>query len=41
MNYPSGKQDNTRLSPDGAKAVAALAVEGMKTWGLDLVKYLR
>lgn len=41
MNYPSGKQDNTHLSPDGAKAVAALAVEGMKACGLDLVKYLR
>lgn len=40
-HYPNGKQDNTHLSPDGAKTVAALAVAGMKEKVPALAKYLR
>lgn len=40
-HYPEGKKDNTHLSPEGAKAVATLAVEGMKEQKLGLTKYLR
>lgn len=40
-HYPDGKKDNTHLSPEGAKAIAALAVEGMKEKKLSLIKYLR
>lgn len=40
-HYPNGKKDDTHLSPEGARAVAALAVEGMKENKLPLTKYLR
>jgi len=40
-NYPNGIQDNTHFSPFGARVMAALAVEGIRTAGLDLAKHLR
>ena len=40
VNYPAGKIDNTHLSPAGAKAVAALVVEGIKETKLGLAKQL-
>ncbi|MDQ7947350.1 MAG: rhamnogalacturonan acetylesterase, partial [Pedobacter sp.] len=41
VNYPEGKKDNTHLSPQGAKAVAALVVEGIRENRLGLMKYLK
>jgi pectinesterase len=40
VNYPQGKKDNTHFSPEGAKQMAALAVEGIKELKLDLAKQL-
>jgi lysophospholipase L1-like esterase len=40
-NYPQGKKDDTHLSPEGAKRIAALAVEGVKELQLELTKYLK
>lgn len=40
-NYPQGKKDDTHLSPEGAKRIAALAVEGVKELQLGLTKYLK
>jgi lysophospholipase L1-like esterase len=39
-NYPDGKKDDTHLSPEGAKAIAALAVEGIKELKLELAERL-
>lgn len=39
-NYPQGKKDDTHLSPDGAKQIAALAVEQIKELRLELAKRL-
>jgi lysophospholipase L1-like esterase len=41
VNYPNGKKDDTHLSVDGAKQVAALAVKGIKELNLGLVKHLK
>lgn len=41
VNYPEGKKDNTHLSPAGAKAVAELAVEGMKELKLPFIGHLK
>lgn len=41
VNYPNGKQDNTHLSPEGAKQVAGLVVKGIKELKLDLAKKLK
>lgn len=40
VNYPEGKKDNTHLSPDGAKAVAALVAEGILETKSRLGSYL-
>lgn len=40
VNYPQGKIDNTHLSPDGAKIVAGLVVEGIKETKVPLAKHL-
>ena len=39
-NYPQGVDDNTHFSPEGARIMAALAVEGIRALGLDLVRAL-
>lgn len=41
VNYPTGKKDDTHLSPEGAKVIAALAVEGIKELKLSLAKKLK
>jgi len=41
VNYPTGKKDDTHLSPDGAKLVAGLVVEGIKELKLGLAKKLK
>lgn len=41
VNYPKGKKDDTHLSPDGAKEVAGLVVQGIKEKKLSLVKSLK
>lgn len=41
VNYPNGKKDNTHLSPEGAKQVAGLVVQGIKELKLSLVKSLK
>lgn len=41
VNYPKGKVDNTHLSPDGAKAVAALVVDGIRELKLSLNRKLK
>lgn len=41
VNYPLGKKDDTHLSPDGAKKVASLVVEGIKELKLNLAKKLK
>jgi lysophospholipase L1-like esterase len=41
VNYPEGKKDNTHLSPDGAKAVAALVQEGILETKTGLAGYLK
>ncbi len=40
VNYPQGKIDNTHLSPEGAKIVAGLVVEGIKETKIGLAKHL-
>lgn len=40
-NYPYGVEDDTHLSPFGAKKVAALAAEGLVETGCYLGKYLK
>ncbi|MFM6975542.1 MAG: rhamnogalacturonan acetylesterase [Sphingobacteriaceae bacterium] len=40
-NYPEGKQDNTHLSLEGAKQVAALVAEGIKETKTKLAKHLK
>ncbi|WP_235969767.1 rhamnogalacturonan acetylesterase [Pedobacter planticolens] len=40
VNYPTGKKDDTHLSPDGAKVVAGLVAEGIKEIKTDLAKHL-
>jgi lysophospholipase L1-like esterase len=40
VNYPTGKMDNTHLSPTGAKKIAALAVDGIVELKLELSKRL-
>ncbi|MRG47543.1 GntR family transcriptional regulator [Chitinophaga sp. SYP-B3965] len=40
-HYPEGVKDNTHLSPEGANAIAKLAVEGMRAQIPGLTKYLR
>lgn len=40
VNYPKGKKDDTHLSPDGAKAYASLAAEGLRENKLPLAKFL-
>jgi lysophospholipase L1-like esterase len=39
--FPKGKKDDTHLQWDGAKAIAALAVEGFKELDLPLANYLK
>ncbi|MDQ1140642.1 rhamnogalacturonan acetylesterase [Pedobacter agri] len=41
VNYPKGKKDDTHLSPDGAKEIAGLAVQGMRESKLGLAKHLK
>ncbi len=41
VNYPTGKKDNTHLSPEGAKTIAGLVVKGIKDVKLDLAKKLK
>lgn len=41
VNYPNGKKDDTHLSPDGAKAVANLAAEGLREQHIELADYLK
>lgn len=40
VNYPKGKMDNTHLSPEGAKVVAGLVVDGIKETKTALAKHL-
>lgn len=40
-NFPDDIEDNTHFSPDGAEAMAVLAIEGFIELQLPLVKYLR
>lgn len=40
-NYPEGVEDNTHLNVEGAQAVAALAVQGLKELKLELVDDLK
>ncbi|MCW5849694.1 MAG: rhamnogalacturonan acetylesterase [Anaerolineae bacterium] len=39
-NYPDGIEDNTHFSPEGASAMAALAVQGIQWLGLGLADNL-
>ncbi|RYF26140.1 MAG: rhamnogalacturonan acetylesterase [Flavobacteriales bacterium] len=41
VNYPKGKKDDTHLSPEGAKEIAGLAVQGMRESKLGLAKHLK
>jgi lysophospholipase L1-like esterase len=41
VNYPNGKKDDTHLSPEGAKSLASLVVDGIKETKIGLVKYLK
>ncbi|PWS32363.1 rhamnogalacturonan acetylesterase [Pedobacter paludis] len=41
VNYPTGKKDDTHLSPEGAKQVAQLVVNGIKEQKLSLAKKLK
>lgn len=41
VNYPTGKKDDTHLSPDGAKQVAGLVIKGIRELKLGLVKGLK
>jgi lysophospholipase L1-like esterase len=40
-NYPDGKKDDTHLSSEGAAAIAAMAVEGLKELNIELIKHLK
>ncbi len=40
VNYPTGKKDNTHLSPYGAKVIAGLVAEGIGSTPTGLAKYL-
>jgi lysophospholipase L1-like esterase len=40
VNYPQGRKDNTHLSPEGARAFAALVVLGIRERKLSLVQQL-
>ncbi|HVQ36329.1 MAG TPA: rhamnogalacturonan acetylesterase [Pyrinomonadaceae bacterium] len=40
-NYPAGIEDNTHFSPQGARIMAGLAVEGIREQKLGLAKYLK
>jgi lysophospholipase L1-like esterase len=40
-NYTDGKKDDTHLSPEGAKAIAAMAVEGFRELKLELAERLQ
>jgi len=41
VNYPAGKKDDTHLSPEGAKTIAGLVVQGVEEQKLALAKSLR
>lgn len=41
VNYPKGNKDDTHLSPEGAKAIALLAVEGLRELKLPLISFLK
>lgn len=41
VNYPNGKKDDTHLSPEGAKSLVKLVVDGIKETKIGLVKYLK
>jgi len=41
VNYPIGKKDDTHLSPEGAKQIAALVVDGIKERKLGIAKKLK
>lgn len=41
VNYPKGNKDDTHLSPEGAKAIALLAADGLRELKLPLVSYLK
>ena len=41
VNYPAGKKDDTHLSPEGAKNIVGLVVDGIKEQKLGLAKKLR
>lgn len=41
VNYPQGKKDDTHLSPDGAKQIAGLVVQGIRENKLRLAKKLK
>lgn len=41
VNYPEGKKDDTHLSPEGAKQVAALVAEGIRESKTELAKHLK
>lgn len=40
-NYPKGIEDNTHFNPTGATIMASLAVDGIRTQKLGLVKFLK
>ncbi len=40
VNYPAGKKDDTHLSPEGARQIAGLVVEGIQELKLNLVNKL-
>ena len=40
-NYPDGLDDNTHFKPEGAEAMAKLAVEGIREKKIGLRKYLK
>ena len=41
VNYPKGVEDNTHFNPNGAEAMAKLAVEAIKREKIGLRKYLK
>ncbi|RNL49750.1 rhamnogalacturonan acetylesterase [Pedobacter jejuensis] len=41
VNYPIGKKDDTHLSPEGAKQIASLVVQGIKEEKLKLSQRLK
>jgi lysophospholipase L1-like esterase len=40
-NRPAGVQDDTHLNPEGAAAVARMAIEGMKALKLPLAEHVK